>query len=76
MLLIPIQEDDALVTSRFVALLSVDITRQVEADTCLLSVDVTRELPAEPVLLSADIKSGDGTIVFVRATSSIFEAAR
>ncbi|MGA9768489.1 MAG: hypothetical protein WBV94_05575 [Blastocatellia bacterium] len=75
-LLIPIQQSEALVTNRFTALFSVDIRRQAESEPCLLSVDVTRELDAEPVLLSADIKSGDGVIVFVRATSSIFEAAR
>jgi hypothetical protein len=76
MLLIPIQQSDGLVTSRFVALFSVDIRRQAEADPCLLSADVTRGLDAETCLLSADIKSGSGTIVFIDAISSIFDAAR
>lgn len=67
-LLIPIQDnaldDDGnpvIFTSRFVALLSVDLTLRLEAG---------------PVLLSADIASGEGTIVFTDVISAVLDAAR
>lgn len=79
-LLLPIQRiqtsSEAPVTSRFVALFSVEITRPAEANACLLSGDVTRKLETAPSLLAAEIKSGGGTIVYVDAMSSILDAAR
>ena len=61
-LLIPIQDDTVeTFVNRFAA---------------LLSVDVTREMEVKVALFAADIQSGQGTIVFVEVISDVLDAAR